>query len=237
MTNISLDDYTCCLISFNSENNATTTIRAYKKQNPSQCFDIVFFSTSYLQLPSLFEEPSMMMIQQEKMLHVLSNLPDGLRKSISLFRFGEENSEKYVASLGYSIQKPVLDTDWIPPNVVASKHEWSEDSDAKERLSEISFFYLNSMHLNEGLLYLSIVATNSKDKRYHLYCQNAQYLQIPSISTCEPFRVANRMDTIHVVNKIGLDMKSNISLLTTLAEKVPVQILCSNFLISPIPNN
>ncbi|MBN2116329.1 MAG: hypothetical protein JW730_07155 [Anaerolineales bacterium] len=237
MTSTPLNDYVCCVASLRSENNATLKVRAYKKHDPLQCFDIVFFSTTYIHIPFIFEAPILETIQKEELAQVLANLSDGLQRAVSLFRFGRENSKKYIVSLSYSVEQPVLDEDWTPPSRVANRYEWSVNKFAKETLSEISFFYLNSMRLNDGSLYLSITATNSKDKRYHLYCQDVRYLQTPTISACEPFQIADRDDAAHLANKIGLDVRSNVGLLTTLAQNVPVQILCSNFLISPIPNS
>ncbi len=236
MTSISLNEYVCCLISFNSEDSATTKVRAYKKHDPSQSFDIDFFHTTYIHAPVAFEEPSLVEVPAKEAAHVFLNLPEGLQKGVSLFRFGDEDSEKYIVSGSHSIEQTVSGENWTPPSVMANNFEWPKDKYTKGGLSEITFFYLNSMHLTDGLLYLSITATNSKDKAYHLYCQDVRYLQIPTMSACEPFQVAGKKDTANVVNKIGLGKHSNVSLLETLANNVPIRILCSNFTISPISN-
>lgn len=239
MTNILPYDCKCFLMSYKPENLSTITLRAYRKNDPSQCFDINFFTTHYLSIPVVFEETLLVIASEEetsRVLRFLTGFPKGLQKTALVFRFGPKNSGRYIVSGAYSIQQQVGNGNEKPPENKREKPKWEKYKETPKELSKISGFYLSAMLLMEWRFYLSITATTHSNKEaYHIECQDVQYLQAPVISMlgCKPFSIADKDDTAHFIQENRLEKQSDLILLKTIVENAPVNILCSSFFIEP----
>jgi hypothetical protein len=238
MTNLLPYECKCFVISYKPENRSTVTLRAYRNNDSLQCLDINFFTTHYLCLPVAFEETLLEIASEEETLHILPflvGLPEGLRQTATVFRFGPKNSGKYIVSSAYSIQQQVLNEGKITLEPKEKQLKLKKNTEIPMELSKISGFMLNTMFFMEGRSYLSITATTDiYNEVYHMECQGIQYLQAPVASWlgCEPFSIADMDEAIRFAQKNGCEKQSDIILLKTSAKNAPVNILCTNLLIS-----